>query len=48
MNSPSRSIDIDLPDPLPILDSELALVEAHFAELIAAMIEAELAETEVA
>lgn len=48
MNSPSRRVEIDLPDPLPILDGELALIEAHFAELIAAMVEAETAETELA
>ena len=41
-------VDIDLPDPLPILDEELALIEAHFAELIAEMIEAEIVEIELA
>lgn len=48
MDNPPRSIDIDLPDPLPIQTRELALIEAHFAELIAAMIETEIAETEPA
>lgn len=48
MDSSPRSVDIDLPDPLPVQDGELALIEAHFAELIAAMIEAEIAETEPA
>ena len=47
MNSPPRIVDIDLPDPLPILDGELALIEAHFAELIAAL-DTEAAETEPA
>ena len=41
-------VDIDLPDTLPILDEELALIEAHFAELIAAMIEAEIVEAVLA
>jgi hypothetical protein len=44
VDSPPRLIEIDLPDPIPILDGELALIEAHFADLIAAMIET--AETE--
>lgn len=48
MDSPPRLVEIDLPDPMPILDGELALIETHFAELIAAMVEAETAETEVA
>ena len=48
MHNPPRSIYIDLPDPLPLQTSELALIEAHFARLIAAMIEAEIDETEPA
>jgi hypothetical protein len=48
VDSPPRTIEIDLPDPLPIQASELALIEAHFAQLIAAMIEAEIAKTEPA
>lgn len=48
MDRQPRFVDIDLPDPLPVLDDELALIEAHFAQLIAAMIEAEIAETEPA
>jgi hypothetical protein len=48
VDSPPRSIDVDLPDPLPVQTNELALIEVHFAQLIAAMIEAEIAETEPA
>lgn len=48
MDRPLTSIDIDLPDQLPVLDAELALIEAHFAQLIAAMIEATNVETEPA
>jgi hypothetical protein len=48
VDSPPRRIEVDLPVPLPIQASELALIEAHFAQLIAAMIEAEVAETEPA
>ncbi len=48
MDSPPRTVEIDLPDPLPVLDAELALIEAHFAQLIAAMIEAEIVEPEPA
>lgn len=46
MDSQPRSTEIYLPEPLPITDGELALIEAHFAQLIAAMIEAEIVETE--
>jgi hypothetical protein len=44
VDSPPRRVDIDLPDPIPILDAELTLIEAHFADLIATMIETEIAE----
>jgi hypothetical protein len=48
VDSHLRLVEINLPDPLPILASELALIEVHFAQLITAMIEAEIAETEQA
>lgn len=48
MDSQAYAVQIDLPDPLPILGDELALIEAHFAQLIAAMIEADIAEIEAA
>lgn len=48
MASQPRLVEIDLPDPLPVLPDELALIEAHFAELIAAMLETETAKTEPA
>ena len=48
MDRSPHLVDIDLPDPLPILDEELALIEAHFAELIVAMIEAEIVEAVLA
>lgn len=48
MDSQACEVEIDLPDPLPILEGELALIEAHFAQLIAAMTEADIAETEAA
>ncbi len=48
MDSRPGLVEIDLPDPLPIQTNELALIEAHFSQLIAAMIEAEIAETEPA
>jgi len=46
--SQPRLVEIDLADPLPVLDEELALIEAHFAELIAAMLEPEAAVPELA
>jgi hypothetical protein len=48
VDSPPRTIEIYLPDPLPILDGELASIEAHFAELIAAMLDTKIAEIEPA
>lgn len=41
-------VEIDLPDPLPVLDEELALIESNFADLIAAMLEAETAGPDLA
>ena len=34
-----RKIEIAFPDPLPIGEEELALIEAHMGAIIAAMIE---------
>ena len=34
-----QRIEIDFPDPLPISEDELALIEAHMGAIIAAMIE---------
>lgn len=34
-----RKIEIDFPNPLPIGEEELALIEAHMGALVAAMIE---------
>ena len=40
-------IEIDLAEPLPITDAELALIEAHMGAIIAAMTETDLPEDKV-
>jgi hypothetical protein len=40
-------VEIEFAEPLPIMDEELALIEAHMGAIIAAMIEAELPSNEL-
>ena len=40
-------VEIDLAEPLPITDAELALIEAHMGAIIAAMTETDLPEDKV-
>ena len=42
-----HSIEVDIADPLPVTDDELALIEAYMGAIIAAMIETELLESEL-
>ena len=42
-----HSIEVDIADPLPVTDDELALIEAYMGAIIAAMIETELLEPEL-
>ena len=45
MDEPNpKRILVDFPDPLPIGEDELALIEAHMGAIIAAMLELDPAE----
>ncbi len=45
---PPFRVVIEIPDPLPITDDELALIEAHLAAIIVQMVEAEVPDPEMA